>query len=307
MVNQYHTSVMCREAIHNLCPKEGGRYVDATFGGAGHTYALLDALKACEVYGFDQDPATQPLGEKLMKQDKRFKYINANYRHITDALLEYKCSTVDGIVADLGMSRHQLDTPRGFASHGAVHAPLDMRMDSASPVPKAADLIKNASMKQLTSIFREYGELRAAHAIAKHLCRLRTHAPIDTVETLRKALARFVPPKGERKFFAQVFQALRMAVNDELSALADLLRQSTALLLSQGRLVIISYHSLEDRLVKRFLKYGDPYALEAPSDLKGPLQPVFSTMYKKPLQPSASEIQENNSARSAKMRIGIKN
>ena len=301
----YHNTVMREEAIEGLCPREGGCYVDATFGGAGHACTLLDALKGGKVFGFDSDKEALVGGKALMAKDNRFSLIHSNFKNITTELSHRGYRNVDGILADLGMSTHQLRSLRGFASHGDLSAPLDMRMSSDSGIT-AAMLLSEEKEAELGRIFRRYGELTAARAMARHLCAYRKQHPLQKVGDLREALARFIPKRKERRFFAQVFQALRIAVNDELSALVSLLRQSASLLLSKGRLVIISYHSLEDRLVKRFLRYGDPLAQEVPHNMYGPLPVPFQMLYKKPILASAKEMEDNASARSAKMRIGIK-
>ena len=298
-----HIPVLCAEAVEALAVRPGGIYVDATFGGGGHSKAILSKLKKGKLYAFDQDESTAKQASLL----QRMHFVLENFRNLCAALAKRGILQVEGILADLGMSSLQLHHPgRGF-SHMLSTAPLDMRMQHNSGRPTAAFLLNTAPQIELRRIFAEYGELSRAAALARSIVEAREKTPLQTVGQLKALLQRFAPPKQPARFWAKLFQALRIAVNDELEALKSLLQQSVKLIRTQGRLVIISYHSLEDRLVKRFIHHGhfDRTPLQ---DSRGqPLPVPFVPLHRKPIRPSEEECRENPSARSAKMRVGVKN
>ena len=248
--DSYHTPVLLQEAIEGLNIKAGGVYVDCTFGGGGHSRALLQILnEKGALVAFDQDEDAR----KNLPQDKRVIFIPQNFRHLQRFLRLHKITQVDGILADLGVSSHQFDAAeRGFSIR--FDAALDMRMDQRQTI-KAADIIKNFTELQLHKMLEQYGEVTNAKTLAKTIVQQRALMPIKTINEFKQAVQTVV--KGNpQKYFAQVFQALRIEVNDELGALKELLRQTTPLLRSGGRVAIITFHSLEDRIVKNFFKTG---------------------------------------------------
>ena len=298
----YHVPVLRKEAVECLDIRPDGCYVDATYGGGGHAQAISDSLgDGGKLYVLDKDPEAhrnQISGNCVVK-------IRANFSRIAEVLHLHKVRKIDGLLADLGVSSHQIDTEeRGFSFQS--DGPLDMRMDPEQPL-SAAHVLKGYPQRRLAQVFAHQGELSRAKKIAHLICRHREHQPIITTQGLKKVLQSVLPPKGRtNKFWAQVFQALRMEVNDEIGELKALLMQSRDLMGRQGRLVVISYHSVEDRLVKRFLKYGQ-FENEAIKNQYGQESPPFSPMYSKPVQATAEEIGENKRAKSAKMRVGIRN
>lgn len=298
-----HIPVLCEEAVAALVLQPMGSYVDVTFGDGGHSRVILRRLNKGTLYAFDQDEEAQ----KRAKALKGLHFVAENFRHIRAALADRGVAQVTGILADLGMSTAQLYSPtRGF---GNMHAAsiLDMRMRVRAAVPKAADLLNQATPAELRRIFTEYGELPRTKGIVHSIVEARKKTSIETVGQLKALLQRYVPLRQPARFWAQLFQALRIAVNDELEALKDLLRQAAQLLIEEGRLVVISYHSLEDRLVKRFLRYGHFERQPIQDEYGRPLPTPFMSLYKKPLRPSEAECKRNPSARSASMRVGIKN
>lgn len=294
-----HIPVLLQESLAGLAIKPQGTYVDLTFGGGGHTQAILSQLAGGRLLAFDQDQEAAQLAGQL--QNQAFTFIRANARFMQQFLAFHGVSAVDGILADLGVSSHQLDTAaRGFSTRLA--ALLDMRMDRESRLTAQA-VVNTYSLDQLTYLLKTYGEVRRAYALAQAIVTYRAHKPIDTTEELRGILQRFAPRGRTAQYFAQVFQAFRIVVNDELAALQAMLAQSAPLLKKGGRLVVIAYHSLEDRLVKRFIKTGN-FAGEAQKDVYGNLIRPLSPVCKKPITPTEQEVQANPRARSAKLRIG---
>lgn len=294
----YHNAVMPALVLASLEIVPGGTYVDATFGGGGHCRAILDRLDNGRIFAFDQD--TDAL--QNVPDDPRLTFLNHNFRFLTNFLKLYNAIPVDGILADLGVSSHQFDmAERGFSTRFA--GPLDMRM-STSAVKTASDVVNNYEINQLTDIFRFYGELPQAYRIARAIEAFRETTHISSTGQLKQALAKLAQPGRENKFFAQVFQALRIEVNDELDALKDFLTQVPALLKPGGRMVIISYHSLEDRLVKNFIRAGN-FSGEVAKDFYGnPLVPMKAVG--KQTSPSEEEILANPRARSARLRVASK-
>ncbi len=292
----YHSPVLLKESVDALDVKEDGVYVDVTFGGGGHSREILSRLgPKGRLFAFDQDPDAQH--NKI--DDDRFVLIAENFRHIARFLKFYKVRKVDGVLADLGVSSHQFDAAeRGFSTR--FDADLDMRMDQKSKV-SAKEIVKRYSEERLADILFLYGELRSARALAKTIVEARAEKDIETSFQLKEVLKRHLPKAKEHKILAQIYQAIRIEVNEELEVLKEFLNQIPALLASEGRLSVISYHSLEDRLVKRFIRTG-LFSGEPEKDFYGntsePLKKVG-----KLIVPSAIEIKENNRARSAKLRI----
>nr|WKN38015.1 16S rRNA (cytosine(1402)-N(4))-methyltransferase RsmH [Tunicatimonas sp. TK19036] len=292
----YHQPVLLNESVDGLVWNPSGTYVDLTFGGGGHSRAILDRLtEESRLFAFDQDPEAVANAEGL-----NLTLVQANFRLLKRYLKLYGVSKVDGILGDLGVSSHQFDIPdRGFSTR--FEAPLDMRMDTSGR-KTAQQVINEYSEAQLHRLLGMYGEVKNARSLARAIAAERVQKPIETVEGLKQVLARFAPKGRESKYYAQVFQALRIEVNDELEALKEMLEQCADVLAPQGRLVIISYHSLEDRLVKNIMSKGNLTG-EVEHDFYGNILRPFRPVTKKPVVPSAEEIAENNRARSAKLRI----
>lgn len=299
--NSYHQPVMLKESIAGLAINPTGMYVDITFGGGGHSQAILNHLTTGKLFAFDQDADAAAIAATI--HHPAFIFIQANARFLQRFLAFHQVQQIDGLLADLGMSSHQIDTAeRGFSTRLA--GPLDMRMDQNSTLT-ASHLVNTYTWEQLAHVLRTYGELRAAPAIAKALLSARAKEPITTTQVLKDIVFPFAPPRQHAKFLAQVFQALRMEVNDELGALQSWLAQSKQLLKPGGRLVVISYHSLEDRLVKRFIKTGN-FEGNLQKDFYGnPLQP-FVPGFNKVIVPTEKEILANPRSRSAKLRVGVR-
>ncbi|CAL2076077.1 16S rRNA (cytosine(1402)-N(4))-methyltransferase RsmH [Tenacibaculum dicentrarchi] len=292
----YHSPVLLKESVDALNIKEDGVYVDVTFGGGGHSKEILSRLgENGRLFAFDQDPDAA----QNVIDDSRFVLIGENFRFISRFLRFYGIQKVDGILADLGVSSHQFDeADRGFSTR--FDADLDMRMDQKSDL-SAKKIINKYSEERLADILFLYGELRNARMLAKKIVEARELKPIDTSFQLKEVLKEFLPEAKEHKILAQIFQAVRIEVNQELEVLKELLEQMPGLLNEQGRLSIISYHSLEDRLVKRFIRTG-LFVGEPEKDFYGnftvPLKKIGKLII-----PSREEIKVNNRARSAKLRI----
>ena len=298
-MKMYHNPVLLEACLEGLALKESGTYVDVTFGGGGHTKAILDAIGSDgKVVAFDQDE--DAIDNSWV--DERLIFIHQNFTYLQRFLRLHKVDKVDGILADLGVSSHQIDTPsRGFSTR--FDGPLDMRMNSSGGT-SAKDVINTYTKEHLSDIFYQYGELTNARKIASKIVESREENPIETTLELVDLLRPIVPVKIQQKVLAQIFQALRIEVNQELEALKSLLEQSAEVLKHNGRLCVISYHSLEDRLVKRFIQHG---CFE-----NEPVRDDFGRSYK-PLKkvgnmtlPMEIEIKNNKRARSAKLRIAEK-
>ncbi|MES2386591.1 MAG: 16S rRNA (cytosine(1402)-N(4))-methyltransferase RsmH [Bacteroidota bacterium] len=300
----YHVPVMLRECLEGLNINPAGTYVDLTFGGGGHSREILKLLTTGKLYAFDTDPeAALNAADKEAFPPKKFTLIHSNFRHLKQYLKMYGVTTVDGILADLGISSHQIDTPeRGFSTR--FDAPLDMRM-GPNVAQSAADLIRTASETQLHRIFGEYGEVTNAKTLAAAVVKARIMRPIETTGQLKDAITPLAPRNREFKYQAQVFQALRIAVNEEMEALEQALLQSAEILKPGGRLVVMSYHSLEDRPVKNLIAKGKIRG-EAEKDLFGNENLPFKKINRKPVEASEIEIQANPRARSAVLRIAEK-
>jgi 16S rRNA (cytosine1402-N4)-methyltransferase len=280
----YHTPVLLRESIESLNIKSSGIYLDATFGGGGHSRAILERLgKQGRLLAFDQDPDSQ----QNVPDDNRISWIRSNFRFIHNFCKYLGVKGVDGILADLGVSWHQFDTAeRGFSFR--FEAPLDMRMNRENG-KTASDILNGYAREDLAALFFKYAELKNANALAGAIVEARSLEPLENTRDLGRALERYIPRNAEHKFLAKIYQALRMEVNDEIRALEGLLNQSIPLLNPEGRLVVITYHSLEDRMVKHFIR---------DASVNGLLRPIN----KKPVLPQEEEIQQNTRARSAKLR-----
>ena len=295
----YHKPVLLAESVDALVNNPDGVYVDVTFGGGGHSREILSRLsEKGRLFSFDQD--SDALNNAI--EDSRFTLINQNFRFLENSLLMYGVAQVDGVLGDLGVSSYQFDkAERGFSIRS--DAPLDMRMNKMQDID-AYKVVNEYDEEALADIFYYYGELREARKLAREIVNKRKSADIKTTEDLKKVFS-YVPVHKSNKFFAQVFQAIRIEVNQELDALKEMLVQSSNVLKKDGRLVIISYHSLEDRLVKKFLKNG-MFEGEPERDVYGNYQKVFELPYRKAIVPTEEEIEDNSRARSAKMRVGIK-
>jgi len=293
---KYHNPVLLDESVAALSIKEDGIYVDVTFGGGGHSREILSKLgKNGRLFGFDQDPDAQ---ENVI-DDERFVLIPENFRYISRFLRFHGVKKVDGVLADLGVSSHQFDeAERGFSTR--FDGDLDMRMNQKSKI-SAKEIINKYSEEKLAEIFFLYGELRNSRNIAKTIVEKREEESIDTSFQLREVLQKYLPKAKEHKIIAQIFQAIRIEVNEELDVLKEFLAQIPNILKEDGRLSVISYHSLEDRLVKRFIRTG-LFKGELEKDVFGnsnePMQKVG-----KLIVPDVQEIKRNNRARSAKLRI----
>ena len=295
----YHKPVLLTESVDALVSNPDGVYVDVTFGGGGHSREILSRLsEKGRLFSFDQD--SDALNNAI--EDPRFTLINQNFRFLENSLLMYGVVQVDGVLGDLGVSSHQFDkAERGFSIRS--DAPLDMRMNKMQDID-AYKVVNEYDEEALADIFYYYGELREARKLAREIVNKRKSADIKTTEDLKKVFS-YVPAHKSNKFFAQVFQAIRIEVNQELDALKEMLMQSSNVLKKDGRLVIISYHSLEDRLVKKFLKNG-MFEGEPERAIYGNYEKKFELPYRKAVVPTDEEIEDNSRARSAKMRVGIK-
>lgn len=297
----YHIPVMLQPCLDGLDLQANGTYVDVTFGGGGHARAIFDQLSSSgQLVVFDQDPDAR----NNAWEASNFHFIPANFAFLRNHLRALGIPQVDGIIADLGVSSHQFDTAqRGFSIR--EDAPLDMRMNRNGG-QSAAALIATADEQKLAAILYEYGELRNSRALAAALVRQRDNAPILTTFDLIKALERFAPKFKDHKFYAQVFQAFRIEVNQEMQVLKDFLEQAAEVLKPNGRLVVMSYHSLEDRLVKNFMKRGS-FSGEIEKDFFGNVQKPMTEVNRHPFVADAQECESNSRARSAKLRIAKRN
>jgi 16S rRNA (cytosine1402-N4)-methyltransferase len=296
MNSAYHNPVLLQESVDGLDIKKDGVYVDVTFGGGGHSKEILKRLgEGGKLFAFDQDE--DALQNAI--DDERFQLINQNFRYLKQYLKFYGIRKVDGILADFGVSSHQFDeAERGFSTR--FNADLDMRMNRSGAL-SAFEVVNNYPQEDLASVLFQYGELRNANAMAKAIVEVRGQNPIKTTDDLKTVLKRFLPKMKENKILAQIYQAIRIEVNQEIEALKEFLEQVPEVLKEGGRLSMISYHSLEDRLVKRFIRDGR-FEGEPEKDFYGninvPLKKVGGLIV-----PSAEEIARNNRARSAKLRI----
>ena len=293
-MSTYHNPVMVEEVLKGLNINPNGIYVDLTFGGGGHSKKILDKLNKGHLYAFDQDNDAENKAREIT--DTRFTFIKANAKYLKNFMLYYNVDKVNGIFADLGVSSHQIDTQeRGFSTRFC--ADLDMRMN-VNKKTTAKDILNNYPEKNLEKIFLEYGELYNYKQIVHLICEYRKRKRINTTFDLKNLLLENIkiPKRYEIKFLSQVFQALRIEVNDELNTLKVMLKAAYETLVKNGRLVVLSYHSLEDRIVKNFFKsktLGDNNSTTK----------RFKILTPKPLQPSFEEIERNSRSRSAKLRV----
>jgi len=295
----YHIPVMLNECIEALQIQSSGVYVDVTFGGGGHSKRILEHLgDKGKLFAFDVDEDAK----QNIPNDPRFTLIQANYRYLKRFLKLYGVTKVQGILADFGISSHQIDEPsRGFATR--FNAPLDMRMNSKEGID-AKEVVNNYTAEQLQHIFGFYGEVINAKTLANKIIEQRSIHPIETTKDLVD-ICKIVSKGIEVKYLAQVFQAIRIEVNDELNAIREFLQQSEEILDTGGRLVVMSYHSLEDRLTKNFIKNG-VFEGEPVKDVFGRFEHHLKAVNKKPIEASVGELKENSRARSAKLRIAEK-
>ncbi|MBO5696924.1 MAG: 16S rRNA (cytosine(1402)-N(4))-methyltransferase RsmH [Alistipes sp.] len=301
MANEtYHIPVLLEECLEHLAIKESGTYIDLTMGGGGHTREILARLgEGGKLYSLDQDPdaaANAP-------QDEHFEFVASNFRFVRGAMRLRGVDEVDGILADLGVSSHHFDAKhRGFSFRG--EAPLDMRMNTRAK-RTAADIVNSYDKEQLAKVLAEYGELDTTWKIANCIERARSQKPIETTAELVEAVKPCTPPKDEAKFLTKLFQALRIEVNGEMEALKMALEQSIKLLKPGGRLVVISYHSLEDRIVKNFMRSGNTEG-RIEKDFFGRATTPLKVISKKAIVPTAEEVERNPRSRSAKLRVAEK-
>ncbi len=296
----YHLPVMLSECIEGLNIRRDGVYVDVTFGGGGHSSEILKHLgENGRLYAFDQDTDAAA----NLPDDERLVFINHNFRYIKQFLQYLKAMPVNGILADLGISSYQInEAGKGFAHR--LGGDLDMRMDRSAGI-KASDLVNNYSEKDLLRIFNTYGEIRNAFKLVQLILEKRKTAPVKSIEDFKEVIKACIPAKEESKYLSQVFQALRIEVNQEMKALESLLTNAADVLAPGGRLVIMSYHSLEDRMVKNFFNTGNISGEEV-KDFFGKKSMPFKVITKKPIVPGEEEIGRNKRARSAKLRIAEK-
>jgi len=295
----YHEAVLLKESIAGLRIDPNGTYVDVTFGGGGHSKSILEKLDKGTLFAFDQDTDAQ----KNSIDDNRFVLINQNFRFMQKFLRLEGVLKVDGILADLGVSSYQFDTAeRGFSIR--EEGELDMRMNTTQEL-SAKQVVNEYELDDLCRIFREYGELKNAYSLAKSILSARENGEILTTEDLKEAVKKHVPPHKSNKMLAQLFQAIRIEVNDELKALKEMLLQSVDLLKEGGRLSVISYHSLEDRLVKNLIKSGN-FKGEIEKDFYGVPKVILKAISKKPITASEEELESNPRSRSAKLRVSEK-
>ena len=292
--------VLLDESVNGLEIKANGDYVDVTYGGGGHSREIFSRLKTGRLFAFDQD---EDAAANVIRDD-RFFFIRHNFKYIRNFLKYYDLEQVDGILADLGVSSHDFDVAeRGFSFR--FDGDLDMRMNRDSS-QTAADIVNSYTEDQLRTVFREYGEIDNAGRLAKQLVSARNAKPVQTIEQFKEAIAPCVSRLQESKYLAKVFQALRIETNHEMDVLHEFLEQSIKLLKPGGRLVVITYHSLEDRMVKNFIRSGD-FTGKQEKDFFGNVESPLVAINRKVIVPSEDEIERNPRARSAKLRIAEKN
>lgn len=299
MANSYHKPVLLHDSIRLLDIREGGIYVDATFGGGGHSAGILQELQSGRLFAFDKD--SDALANKI--KDDRLELIQSDFRFIENELNARGIEGVDGILADLGVSSHQFDTPRrGFSFR--FEGPLDMRMAQDADL-SAEDVLNGYDAEDLATLFREFGEIRSANRLAEEIVKSRVAKPLETTRDLEEVVGRTVAATNLRKILTLVFQALRIEVNDEMSGLEEFLAGALEKLKPGGRLAVIAYHSLEDRRVKNFFRSGNFDGKEE-RDFFGKLQTPWKLITRKAVMPTEAEIEENPRARSARLRVAEK-
>ncbi len=302
MNTDYHVPVMLKECIDGLDINPDGVYVDVTFGGGGHSSEIVKVLEGGKLFAFDQDPDAKKNADKFPVD--KFQLIQGNFSHIKKFLKLYGVKKIDGLIADLGISSHQIDEfSRGFSFR--ENADLDMRMSQTGELT-AAQVLNTYSEGELHKMFGIYGEVKNAKTLAKEVLRARAGSDIKEVDHLLAVLAELAPRHRENRYYAQVFQALRIEVNQELWALEQLIQQCTELLKPKGRLVVMSYHSLEDRLVKNYIGKG-MFNGQGQKDFYGKLLKPLDAITRKPIVATPEESAINNRARSAKLRVAVRN
>lgn len=296
----YHTPVLLSESVDGLSINPDGVYVDVTFGGGGHSRQILSRLgRSGRLVAFDQDAdafANAP-------DDKRFTLVRSNFRFLRAHLRALGIEAVDGILGDLGVSSHHFDTPqRGFSFR--YEAPLDMRMNQSAKLT-AAQVLNTYDLQQLARIFGAYGELEKPMRMAADIIAYREQTPFETIAQLQEAVVKSTPKFGDKKFYAKLFQALRIEVNGEMEVLEMMLAGATKMLKPQARLSVITYHSLEDRLVKNFMRSGNAAGV-IDKDFYGRILSPYDLITRKPIEPSEIEVTSNPRARSARLRVAQK-
>ena len=299
-MSEYHNPVLLKDSVDALIINESGIYVDCTFGGGGHSREILSRLdQNGKLFSFDQD--VDAVRNKI--DDNRFELVEQNFRFLKNNLRFRGIKQVDGVLGDLGVSSHQFDTPeRGFSTR--FDGELDMRMNQNAKL-SAKTIINEYEEEDLARVFYDFGELQGSYRLAREVVKARANKQINTIDELKQIFS-FIPKMKENKFFAQMFQALRIEANDEMAALKEMLTQCGEVIKPGGRLVIISYHSLEDRLTKRYMKNGI-FEGEPERDVFGNWSAPFKPLQSKVIVPTQEEINENPRARSAKMRIAVRN
>lgn len=301
MTNHYHIPVLLKPCVDNLITNPDGLYVDITFGGGGHSKEILSRLsEKGKLFSFDQDEDAK----RNIPDDKRLTFIPQNFRYIKNYLKLYGVTKVDGILGDLGVSSHQFDEgDRGFSIR--YDAELDMRMNQKSSLT-AKKVINEYDERKLLNLFKEYGEIDNAYKLTMLIVEARKHQKIDTTNQLKEIIKPATPKFEESRYLAKVYQAIRIEVNQEMEALKECLTQCVDLLKPDGRLVMMSYHSLEDRLVKNIIKTGNVDGKEEKDLVFGKITKYFKSLTSKPIVPSEDEIQQNSRARSAKLRVAAR-
>lgn len=295
----YHIPALLKESIEGLNIRPDGIYVDVTFGGGGHSMEILKHLENGRLIAFDQDEDAV----SNIVPDEKFLFLNQNFRFLRNNLLFNGIESIDGLIADLGVSFHQFDEPeRGFTFRH--DAPLDMRMNMSSKTT-AADILNSREEEQLANILYKYGEFTNSRRIAKEIVEARNRKPFRSVSDIMDAVGKLAPFRQEHKFYARLFQSLRIEVNSEIEYLQEMLEQARDMLKPGGRLAVITYHSLEDRIVKNFMRAGNFSGTEE-KDFYGNIKSPFKLITKKGITPSPEEIDMNNRSRSARLRVAEK-
>lgn len=295
-MSDYHIPVLLKDSVEGLNISSGGIYVDATYGGGGHSAAILKKMDGGRLFAFDQD---EDAARNLPKDD-RFIFILGNFRFLKNYLNYNGVKSIDGLIADLGVSSHHFNTPeRGFSYRS--QASLDMRMNQKGSLT-AEKIVNEYEIKKMTELFREYGELHQAHRIASAIVEFRKSQRLETTTQLVNCIEPLIPRQSENQFLSKVFQALRIEVNQELASLKELLMSASGMLKPGGRLVVISYHSLEDRLVKNFMRWGNSDE-EPVKDVFGNSYEPYRLITRKPVMAGENEVLINPRARSARLRI----
>ena len=300
-MNSYHQPVMLKECLEGLNINPDGTYVDVTFGGGGHSLAILEKLKGGRLIAFDQDDDAKKQAENI--QHRSFTFCQANFKYVKKYLKLNGVTRVDGILADLGVSSHQIDSPeRGFSTR--YDGPLDMRMDNKGAM-RAAEVLNEYPEEKIHKVLGMYGEVKNAKTVARMIVGQRLTKKFSRINDLIELLKPVAPRGKEFKYYAQVFQALRIEVNQELEALESFLAQCGEVMETGGRLVVMAYHSLEDRMVKNYINTGKAFGALEKDFYGNPIKP-FQAVNRKPMEASETEVKENKRARSAKLRIAVK-